>query len=86
MTDYNNSKNSDNPPILDEAPPHTDDYFIADTSLEQIKEFDHVILKTTNMSRDRKKYSPEAVNEKRDKKDLPVNPVNILKEVIHFDL
>ena len=40
MTDYNNSKNPDNPPTLDEAPPHTDDdYFIPDTSLEQIKEW-----------------------------------------------
>ncbi|MBW1916195.1 MAG: hypothetical protein JRI86_14890 [Deltaproteobacteria bacterium] len=86
MTDYNNSKNPDNPPVWDEAPPHTDDdYFIPDTSLEQIEKIDPVIPKTTNMNRERKKYSPEAVNEKRDKKDLPVNPVSILKEVFHFD-
>ncbi|MDB9822731.1 ATP-dependent DNA helicase [Deltaproteobacteria bacterium] len=86
MTDYNNSKKPDNPPFLDEAPPHTDDdYLIPDISLEQVEKVDHAIPKTTNINWDRKKYSPAAVNGKRDKKDLHVNPVSILKEIFHFD-
>ena len=85
MTDNNNSKKSDTPPFLDEAPPLTDDdYFIPDTSLEQVERFD-IIPKTTNMRRDRKKYFPETFNEKKDKKDIHVNMVRILKQVFHFD-
>ena len=83
MTGYNKSKTPDYPPSLDEdPPPHTDDdYFIPDTSSEQIERVAHATPKTTRMSDDTKENPPAAVN----KKVFHADPVSILKEIFHFD-
>ena len=86
MSDNNNSKKPNAPPFMDEVPPYTDeDYYVPDMSWEPNEKFDDAIPKNTNMGRNNKEHFPEAVREKKDKKDLHANPLTILKEVFHFD-